>query len=264
VAKDVVGHGKHLIMEKPVAATVSQAKDIIKLSKKVKLMVAENFRYEEENNIIKNLIDDKAIGNVVYFIDNNIIEFQADMAKDKFAATEWRQHPDFRGGIFLDSGVHHIARQRFLFANVKSVYAQGRSAKTDWCPYSSVNAMLRFGGEITGVYNFFCIGRETQAPPVGLRIFGTSGEIYLESKECGFVNFTTKDGEHQAIPYTPNSGYTNELINFHEAVANGMSIISTPEKGVGDMAVIFDILNSIESGEVVEAASQLKKKAVRK
>ena len=260
VAKDVISHNKHVILEKPVAATMSGAKEIIKLGKKLKIMIAENYRYDEENKIIKNLIDEGAIGNVAYFIDNNVQEFQQKMLGNDFASTEWRQHPDFVGGIFLDSGVHHMARHRFLFGNVESVYATGRSTSATFCPYSSINALMRFGDQITGHYTFFCIAKETQAPLVGLRIFGTEGEIYLEDKNCGFVNYSRKNGEHQVIPYKPNEGYFNELLNFYESVKNNTTIIATPDKGLGDMEIIFDILKSIDTGNVVSTGLESTKK----
>ena len=265
VAKDIIGHNKHLIVEKPVAATLAGAKEIIKLGKKLKIMVAENYRYDEENKIIKDLIKERAIGNVVYFIDNNIQEFQLKMHGSDFASTEWRQHPDFRGGIFLDSAVHHIARHRFFFGDAESVYATGRSTSAEFSPYSSINALLRFGNQISGHYTFFCIGKETQAPLVGLRIFGTDGEIYLEDKNCGFINYTRKNGEKQVISYKPNEGYFNELLNFYEAVKNDTKITATPEKGLGDVQVIFAILDSIEAGNAVHTGLVTeKKRATRK
>ena len=266
VAKDIISHNKHIILEKPMAATLTGAKELIKLGKKLKIMIAENYRYDEENKIIKNLIDDGAIGNVAFFIENNVQEFQLKMLSSDFASTEWRQHPDFTGGIFLDSAVHHMARHRFLFGNVESVYATGRSTSAEFCPYSSINAMIRFGDQITGHYTFFCIAKETQSPLIGFRIFGTEGEIYLEDKDCGYVNLSRKNGEHQAIQYKPNEGYFNELLNFYEAVKNDASIVATPDKGLGDMQVIFDILKSIETGNVITngASTGRKRTAARK
>jgi predicted dehydrogenase len=264
IAREIISHGKHIIVEKPIAATLSDAKELVKLGKKLKIMVAENYRYDEENKIIKNLIDERAIGNVVYFIDNNVQEFQQKMLENDFASTEWRQHPDFKGGIFLDSAVHHMARHRFLFGHVASVYATGRTTAAEFSPYSSINAMLRFGDQITGHYAFFCIAKETQAPLVGLRIFGTEGEIYLEDKNCGFINYTNKNGGRQVIPYRPNEGYFNELLNFYEAVKNNAKIVATPEKGLGDMEIIFDILDSIESGDVIHTGMVPEKKRLRK
>ncbi|MDR1538804.1 MAG: Gfo/Idh/MocA family oxidoreductase [Clostridiales bacterium] len=255
VARDVLGHKKHLIVEKPVAATLSGAKELAKLCKKVKMLVAENYRYNEENKIIKNLIDEKAIGSPIQFLDVNMSDFQQEkQSKSEFASTEWRQHPDFKGGIFLDSGVHHMARSRFLFGDIVKVYAVGRKAPKGFSqsPYSCINAMITFKNGICGQYSYCCVSNETQMPPVGLRIYGTQGEIFLEDKECGFVNFTTKNGDHQAIPYKPNEGYFNELINFYEAIENDAPIVATPEKGCGDIQIIFDILKSIETESAIE------------
>ncbi|MDR3240264.1 MAG: Gfo/Idh/MocA family oxidoreductase [Clostridiales bacterium] len=260
VAKDVIDLGKHIILEKPFAATINGAKELLKLGKKIKILLAENFRYEESHKIIKDLIDKKAIGNVVYFIDNHVKEFQEEMLGPSFASTEWRQHPDFKGGVFLDDAVHHMARHRFFFGNLEDVYARGRHTDADFCPYSCITALLSFDNQIAGHYTYYCIAKETQTPMVGLRIFGTDGEIFLESKECGFVNYTTKEGECQAIPYKPGEGYYNELINFYEAVVTDTPILSTPEKGLGDMQAVFDILKSIETGSAIASAGQPIKK----
>jgi len=248
IAKAVLQSEKHLLAEKPFAASVEEAKELIALANTsaAKVLVAENIRYDEENVIIKRLIEEKKIGNVVYFIDNNVTEFQKDMLKNTFAAAEWRQHPAFRGGVFLDSAIHHIARHRFLFGDAIDIYAYGRPAEVDFSPYSCINALLTFGGHISGLYSFYMIGKETQEPLVGFRIFGTEGEIFLEEKNCGFVNVSYKDGRQEALHYRPGAGYYHELENFYYAVREDKEIISTPEKESGDIQVIFDILNSIE------------------
>ncbi len=247
VTKAAIEAGKHIIAEKPFASSIKGAMELLELSQKhkVKVLVAENFRYTEENRIMKEIILSKKLGNVVYFIDNNVTEFQKDMLGDNFAAKEWRQHPDFKGGIFLDSGVHHIARLRFLFGDVMKLAAAGRPSGTDFCEYSCINALLEFKDHITGHYAFYNIGKETQAPLVGLRIFFTAGEIYLEDKYCGCLNVSHKDGNHEVINFKPEEGYYNELLNFYNVVANGEEIISTPEKAIGDMKIIFEILDSI-------------------
>lgn len=262
IAKDVIKGKKYLIAEKPFAASVEGAKELIALAdkNKIKILVAENIRYDEENVLIKSLITEKKIGEIAYFIDNNITEFPAEMLKDTFASTEWRQHPDFKGGIFLDSAIHHIARHRFLFGNVKTICASGKPSDADFIPYSCINALLTFESYISGHYSFYAIGKETQAPLVGLRIFGTEGEIFLEEKNCGFVNVSYKDGRHEAIPYKPSEGYYQELNNFYDAIRDNKEIVSTPQKELGDIQVIFDILDSIQNEGVVKASNSYSKK----
>lgn len=261
VAKAVINSKKSLIAEKPFAASVESAKKLITLANKnkSKILVAENIRYDEENVLIKSLIEENKIGDVIYFIDNNVTEFQKDMLKDTFASTEWRQHPSFKGGVFLDSAIHHIARHRFLFGNVVNVYASGRPSDVSFSPYSCINVHLTFQNHITGHYSFYMTGKETQAPLVGMRIFGTEGEIYLEEKNCGFVNISYKNGSHEAIPYKPSEGYYQELNNFYDAIRDDKEIVSTPEKELGDIQVIFDILDSIEEGRAVKSSNNYKK-----
>ncbi|MCL2352073.1 MAG: Gfo/Idh/MocA family oxidoreductase [Firmicutes bacterium] len=246
MVKDVLARGKDVIAEKPFAGTPKGAADLIKVCQKskVKILIAENFRYTEENRLIKKLIDDREIGNVAYFIDNNVTDFPSAMLGSGYSAVDWRQHPDFEGGIFLDSGVHHVARHHFLFGAAQRVHAYGRHAEVDFCPFSCINALISYDVQVVGHYAFFCIARETQSPPVGFRIFGTHGEIFLESADCGYVNMSLKSGEHRAIPYKPGEGYYNELCNFYDAVRNNAEIISTPEKTHEDMKLIFEILKS--------------------
>ena len=246
-AKAAIKRGKHVIAEKPLAATRKSAEKLIALKKKsdITLLVAENSRYDEENVIIKNLLEERRIGNPAYFIDNHVIEFQKDMLNETtFASTPWRMDADFEGGVFLDSGVHHVARHRFLFGGARTLYALGRPSKADFAPYSALHAMFTFDNHIAGHYSFFIIGAETQHPAVGLRIFGTDGEIYLESKESGIVHVSAKDGTGEMIAYTPKAGYYHELNNFYDAIRNKKEIISTPEKALGDMEVIFSMLES--------------------
>jgi len=259
-ASAIINSGKHLIAEKPFASTPEAAKELIKLrdKKKVKVLVAENIRYEEENILIKKLITDGKIGNPVYFIDNNIVDYKEQATEGGFAQTNWRQHPEFAGGVILDSGVHHIARMRYLFGDIISVYAHGRPSNVDFAPYSCINALFGFREDVSGHYSFLMIGKESQSPFVGLRIFGTHGEIYLEERTCGFVNISYKDGrQSEAIPYDTGKGYFHELEDFHSCIRLGNKIESTPEKALGDIETVFAMLESARLGEVVKPTPEV-------
>ena len=254
-ASAVIKSGKHLITEKPLAHTPEAARELVKLKDKhnIKMMVAENIRYEEENAIIKKLISDGQVGDVVYFVDNHIVEYQQQAQTGGFAQTNWRQHPNFSGGVLLDSGIHHIARTRFFFGDVQSIAAHGRPSNVGFSPYSCVNALFTFKDDIAGHYSFLLTGKETQAPLIGLRIFGTHGEIYLEERNCGFVNITYRDGRNNGvITYAPSQGYFHEFEDFHTAIRLGGRIESTPEKALGDIESIFHMIEAIKLGQVIK------------
>ncbi len=249
-AKAVIGVGKHLLAEKPFAKSVESAKILLTLAERqnMKVLVAENFRYHEELKLIKEIIDSGKLGKPVYFIDNNIYDFNEDKLKDTFSSREWRQHPTFNGGTFLDAGVHHIAKYRCLFGNVDKLCAFGTKLDNlDTSEYSSINALLSFSSNVIGHYSFFNVGKETQEPKVGFRIFFTEGEIFLEDKNCGFLNVTYKDKTHELLTYKAGEGYYNEWLNLYEAIRENKKIVSTMEKEIGDMIVLFEILESMNN-----------------
>lgn len=265
VATAVVTSGKNLIAEKPLASTLEGAEYLLNLHKKhnVKIMVAENYRYNEEINKIRDIINQGKIGEVVYFIQNNILDFKKEMTKDTFAAKEWRQHPDYTGGAFLDAALHDIAGMRHIFGAVDHVYAMGRPLVEDFNPYMSVNAQILFKNGVIGQYVYYPDGKETQAPLVGLRIFGTKGEIYLEEKTCGIINVTYKYGGHELVEYQPGKGYYNELLNFYNSMMGTESISCTPEIEYGDVKMVFDILTSIETKQPVKVDTEEAEKDIK-
>jgi predicted dehydrogenase len=75
--------------------------------------------------------------------------------------------------------------------------------------------------------------------------------IYLEERDCGVINVTYNDGKHEAIPYQPQAGYYNELLNFHKALMGEEPISVTPELEFGDLHLIDDILSSIKESRVM-------------
>ena len=241
VARDVIRAGKGLIAEKPLAATLEGARELIALKNRhgTKMMVAENFRYEECSAIIKEALGQ--IGEVAYFILNTAAGFEEGMAGDSFSAKEWRQHPEFPGGIFLDGGVHDMAFMRYLFGEAQGLHAFAAKHDREYCPWRNINAAIRFAGGVIGNYNFYSPGAELAKPPVGLRIYGSLGEIVLEGKDCGAVKLYCKDGRMEEKPFAPGMGYANELLNFHSG-----DIVSTPEKALGDMELLYRIMDAVK------------------
>jgi predicted dehydrogenase len=173
------------------------------------------------------------------------------MEKDTFAATEWRQHPEYKGGDILDAALHDIAAMRHIFGAVHKIQAFGRPEEMEFSPYRSVHVNILFKSGVIGQFSYFPSGKEVQRPLIGTRIFGQNGMIYLEDKTCGCINVFYNDGGHKIIPYKPLRGYYNEFRNFYNALQGTEFIGVTPDMEYGDVKMVFDILRSIEEGRVV-------------
>lgn len=256
VARDVIFAKKPLIAEKPFASSPEAARELIALKneRRVPVLVAENFRYNEESRMIKALLDERALGEAVGFIQVTGAGFAREQLHDTFAAKEWRQHPAFAGGIFLDGGIHDLARLRYFFGDADRLCALGRPQDEEYCPYEQISALMRFENDVIGQYVYFSASVEASVPPVGLRIYCTRGELYLESKECGKLRLVHPSGAVEERRFTPGAGYEQELRNFYDALVYGEAIISTPEKELGDIEFVFALLNSIEQGVALTRA----------
>ncbi|MCG9967099.1 Gfo/Idh/MocA family oxidoreductase [Pelotomaculum terephthalicicum JT] len=253
VASLVSGSRKWIICEKPLAATPEETKSAMELPEKyhVPIMITENYRYNEETNIIRDYINGGRIGEVLYFMQNRVVNFLEDMNMNKFPSTEWRQHPEFPGGAILDTGVHDIAALRHIFGAIDKVQGFGVPQGYDFSPYAVICVNMLFKSGLIGQFSFFCSGKEMQRPWIGLRIFGTKGMIYLEERDCGTINIAYNDGHLEQIPYRKQRGYYNELLNLYQAAAGNEPISVTPELEFGDTNTIFQILEAVREGETM-------------
>lgn len=257
VAEAAMNAKKHIICEKPMAPDIKQAEKFLSLSRNYDklILIAENYRYNEEYKIIRDIIYSEKIGSPVYFIMNNVSCFPCGMSGNSYAGTEWRQHPRFPGGAFLDAALHDVAAMRYIFGNAKCLQAFGKPQNEDFNPYLSVNVNILFENDVIGLYTYFPSSVETQKPAIGFRIFGTKGEIFLENKDSGIIEVSYHDGmgqniKNEKITYTPGRGYYNELLNFYNAFCGKEQILVTPEIEFGDVKMIFDMLESVSKRQL--------------
>lgn len=253
VAALAAGSRKWILCEKPLAATLEEAEAAAALPQKygVPVMILENYRYNEETNIIRDYLRERRIGDVFYFMQNRVINFPEDARAHKFPATSWRQHPEFPGGVILDTGVHDLAGLRHIFGAIEKVQGFGRPQEQDFSPYAVICVNLLFKSGLVGHFSFFCCGKEMQRPLIGLRIFGTDGMIYLEERDCGTINVAYNDGRSEQIPYRPQRGYYNELLNLYQAVTGREPVSVTPELAYGDTHTVLQILRAVRDGETM-------------
>ncbi|HBE80130.1 MAG TPA: oxidoreductase [Firmicutes bacterium] len=239
---------KAIICEKPLAPTLEQAEKCAGLPRKydVAMMIAENYRYNEDPNIIRDLVGQGHIGEADYFVWNRVLNFPDDMKKDAFPAREWRQHPNYPGGVFYDTAVHDMAALRHIFGPIDELMAYGQKEKAALDQWAVVNVVFRFMSGFTGSYNFYAAGKEMQRPLIGLRIIGQKGEIYQEERDCGTINLTNYDGSSKQLAYQPQRGYYNELLNFYNAYTGKEAITVTPELELGDAKTLLAIIESLE------------------
>jgi len=122
-------HGKHVLVEKPMATSVEECDKMINACQKagVYLEVIQTLRFRGTPSRAKDLIDQGAIGEVRMIQGQSL--FTQYVAIDESAA--WILDPK-QGGAFLDMGVHNFDIMRHLAgSDVKRVFSNVTSFGPD-------------------------------------------------------------------------------------------------------------------------------------
>jgi len=121
VAPAALELGLHVLCEKPLALTIRGCNLIIeawKRSGKV-LSVAENYRRDPMNRLVKALLDEGVVGQPYALFDISA------GGGNQIIILPWR-HYKHVGGILVDAGVHNADIMQYYLGPVGEVYGKGR------------------------------------------------------------------------------------------------------------------------------------------
>jgi predicted dehydrogenase len=115
-----------VIVQKPLAPSIEEASQIVKEAKAagVRLMVHENFRFQPWYREIKKLLNEKVIGEKLFSA-----YFRMRMGDGWGEDAYLNRQPYFRDMprlLVYETGIHFIDTFRYLFGEVKEVYAKLR------------------------------------------------------------------------------------------------------------------------------------------
>lgn len=256
VIKLALKYNKPICFEKPIAANLDQAEEIVKLSKasKLPIFVLEQFAYFNCVELMKTKL--AQIGNVLSFTYRSTGPFKAD---NKYLATGWRLKPEHIGGYLSDGGVHQLAQLTGVLGKVEKISAYTKQVRevsgTDDILYSTMK--LESGvigtftyGSVFGATDKFCI----------FEIMGDSGSVKYDFSPGKTPTITTKIGDGSAPAKVETIEVENgypldaEFEVFAELVnKNDLSIIkTTPEICYHHLAIIVAAMkSSAKDGENV-------------
>ena len=154
MAKKAMLAGKHVVVEKPVAATSAEALELCELAKQqgVLFTVYQNRRLDSDFLTVKKLIEEGALGEVVDY------EAHYDRFERGVNPKPWKAVGGEGVGVLYDLGVHIIDQAYCLFGMPKEVYADFRQQRPE-SPgidnfevilyYDTVRAILAAGELVT-------------------------------------------------------------------------------------------------------------------
>lgn len=252
VAEKAIAAGKPILLEKPIAATMKQAREMVKLSDSTDLPIgiAENWLYLGVVDVAQQHLS--KIGPVIAFTHNSTGPF---VTQNKYLATSWRQNPEHIGGFLSDGGVHQLALVTHLLGNFDTVSALTKQVHeqsgTDDIVFSTVKLV---DSDVIGTFTYGSSFGATDKS-VFLKIYGKNGsiEVQLSDKKHPVVKVQLGDSaetaEKQVVYEVENDdsfGVDAEFKSFHEAVLKGDKNLykGTPRVAFHHLACVAAFLES--------------------
>ena len=147
--------GKHVIVEKPMAISVQECRDMIAAADKsgVTLMVAQHLRYAPEARAAKRLIDEGKLGEIEAVRTELFGGGMRARRPRRRRGDRWMNDAKRSGGgMLMSEQVHHIDLLRYYAGNVKRVTALCKSLQPEMLNGAEdlVSATLEFESGAVG------------------------------------------------------------------------------------------------------------------
>jgi predicted dehydrogenase len=242
--------GKHVLCEKPIGLSSSEAGKLLKASKDfphLKVMEAFMYRYHPQWVYAKSLVDEKKIG--------ELKTVQSFFTYYNIDPKNIRNRIEVGGGAMMDIGCYCVSLSRFLFGeeprNVFGLVERDPVMQTD----RMSTGILDFS---TGHASFTC---STQLMPhQRVNILGTEGRIEIEipfnipPDQKAKITLFTKGGNEE-IFFNAVDQYTIQADQFALAIINDTPVPFGLEDAVNNMKVIEAVFESANKNGRIEIVS---------
>lgn len=258
--------GKHILCEKPMAASTADCKRIIKACKDhgVKLQLAHMKRFMRGNQKVRAIIDSGMLGKIF------MVECRWDVAVPGLIGS-YREKLTTGGGLLQDHGPHMFDLIRWwtgndikkISATVKIVHPQRLTEDTAIVTADHENGM-------TSVYHTTRVFYGRKFSHDFYKIYGSKGSLAVENEH----HFPTMSLESPSLTFfgpqqsartldvrhtwsideqmLQNSAFTNEVKAFSECILNDTSPRVTGEDGLHAMECVVAAYQSTLTGKKID------------
>ncbi|MDE2967763.1 MAG: Gfo/Idh/MocA family oxidoreductase [Chloroflexota bacterium] len=266
LCRDAFAAGKHVLVDKPFATNVEDARALAAAAEACDrtAMVNFEFRYAPLRARVEELLRDGAIGAVRHAsVDLHTTNPLLQMDRP------WRLDPAHGGGLLNELGSHAIDRFRQWFGDIASVSAQFASFPPDDLPAGlssedQIGASFRFESGASATLSMCWVSD----PPLGLRVVITGSEGVIQATSPGSMlsegeviigragngDFTTVEAPGEGSGGLPGGavGVSARLIQaFAQGIDEGYSPAPNFVDGLHSQLTIEAMRQSDASGRVV-------------
>jgi predicted dehydrogenase len=243
--------GKHVLVEKPMATTVNDAKAMIAAAKKAGVLLSTSYRLHHEAGTIAALeaIREGRIGEPRHF--SGIFSFQSAAGNHRLASENW-------GGPLQDIGIYCVNAARHIFGDEPLEASALSTRRTTDSRFGeiddSIAVILRFPAE--RVAQFYC---SFGAAPVDMyRVLGSEGDLTMEPGfrfETPTRMVLNAKNSSETMQFRHCDHFGGLIQHFSDCIQKGIRPAAGVEEGMADLQVLLAIEEAARTGTTVPVAS---------
>ena len=247
--------GKHILCEKPLALTLTDAHAMLKAVREAGVVAGTNhhLRNAASHHAMRDAVASGKIGKVL-----GARVFHAVYLPPHLQG--WRiERPDAGGGVILDITVHDADTLRFVLGEnpVEAVAFSQQGGLSGEGLEDGVMGVLRFpSGAIAQFHDAFT----TKYAETGFEVHGSEGSLIarnvMTQKPVGTVVLRDKHGEHE-LPLDHKNLYEIALRAFHNAIAGKGQPSATLADGIWSLATGLAVAEAAKTGKATAVQSGL-------
>jgi UDP-N-acetyl-2-amino-2-deoxyglucuronate dehydrogenase len=236
-AIDCLNHGKHVLIEKPMALTIDDADKIIDMGsqKNKKVCVSHQNRFLPAIRKLRRAIDEGRFGKLIHGTARTLWARDDDYYKQGF----WRGTKELDGGTLLNQCIHNIDLLQWMMGGeVKRIYSETDTFIKNIETEDFGAILMRFrNGAIGIVEGSVCVypGNLEET----LSIFGEKGTVVIKNGKIETWIFEDERA-YDKIEYDEiNLGHIPLYTNFIEAINQNREPLVNGEEGRKAVEIIL-------------------------
>ncbi|ETM32868.1 hypothetical protein L914_19814 [Phytophthora nicotianae] len=244
LAQLALSHGKHVLVEKPMAMNAKEAEAVVALAKQKHLFFMEGMwaRFFPAIRYVRQIIDEGGIGDVHHVHSAFGVPFKAD--NDRI----WKK--ELGGGGLLDIGIYVLATATMVFGfEPEKITSAGKLNEQGVDVYNSIT--LEYSGQRFATLEYSTLARISET----VTISGTKGRIFIHppahaTMEISVVTYESGKKTSRFPWPTPSdhhSGFLYEAEAVTEAIRSNQIECSeySHAESLGIMKIMDKIRNDL-------------------
>ena len=263
MAEEAIEAGKHVIVEKPAAASSEEVRRLCRLAKERRVLfsVYQNRRLDGDFRTIRKLIAEGTLGDIVDY------EAHYDRLVTGASSKKWKAEGGRGIGILYDLGVHIIDQAYVLFGMPCEVYADFCKQREESADYDRFNVILYYkglrallsAGEVVAMPgphfmvhgrkgSYIKYGMDVQEEALGAGVApGCEGWGLEDPAAYGILGTVGENGIQKRPVPTIAGDYGLYYDNFYHAMNGEAELLVNPEDSIAVLQIMEAAIRSAAS-----------------